>query len=114
MAEFLFSQGKNVSEACRQIGVTDQTYYRWRKEYGGVRTDQAKRRRKGEHVRVRLGRDRVSECRACCVLGQSRSTQRRTLYIPGDEPCLVQRMCRRTATRLSVPWQHLDAPFSSS
>ena len=30
-------------EACRQIGVTDQTHYRWRKEYGGVRTDQAKR-----------------------------------------------------------------------
>ena len=41
-AEVLLSQGKNVAEACRQIGVTDQTYYRWRKEYGGVRTDQAK------------------------------------------------------------------------
>ena len=42
-AEVLLSQGKNVAEACRQIGVTDQTYYRWRKEYGGVRTDQARR-----------------------------------------------------------------------
>ena len=42
-AEALLSQGKNVAEACRQIGVTDQTYYRWRKEYGGVRTDQARR-----------------------------------------------------------------------
>jgi putative transposase len=32
--EVLLFQGKNVAEACRQIGVTDQTYYRWRKEYG--------------------------------------------------------------------------------
>jgi transposase-like protein len=89
-AEFFLSQDKDVSEACRQIGVTDQTYYPWRKEYGGIRTDQAKRRRKGEYVRDTLGRDRVSECRACCVLGQSRSTQRRTLHIPDDEPRLVQ------------------------
>ena len=42
-AEFLLSQGKSVSEACRQIGVTDNTYYRWRKEYGGIRSDQEKR-----------------------------------------------------------------------
>ena len=42
-AEVLLSQGRNVSEACRQIGVTDNTYYRWRKEYGGIRSDQAKR-----------------------------------------------------------------------
>ena len=32
-----------VGEACRQIGVTEQTYYRWRKEYGGMRIEQAKR-----------------------------------------------------------------------
>jgi len=38
-AEVLLSQGKSVSDACRQIGVTDNTYYRWRKEYGEVRTD---------------------------------------------------------------------------
>ena len=38
-AEVLLSQGRNVSEACRQIGVTDNTYYRWRKEYGGIRSE---------------------------------------------------------------------------
>ena len=38
-AEVLLSRGRNVSEACRQIGVTDNTYYLWRKEYGGIRTD---------------------------------------------------------------------------
>ena len=38
----LLSQGRSVSEACRQIGVTDNTYYRWRKDYGDIRSDQAK------------------------------------------------------------------------
>ncbi len=36
-AEVLSSQGRNVSEICREIGVTENTYYRWRKEYGGMR-----------------------------------------------------------------------------
>jgi putative transposase len=35
-AEILLSQGATVGEACRKIGVTEQTYYRWRKEYGGL------------------------------------------------------------------------------
>jgi len=43
-----------VAEACRQIGVTDQTYYRWRKEYGGVRTDQAKRLKELDRENARL------------------------------------------------------------
>ena len=53
-AEVLLSQGKNVAEACRQIGVTDQTYYRWRKEYGGVRTDQARRLKELDRENTRL------------------------------------------------------------
>ena len=53
-AEVLLSQGRNVAEACRQIGVTDQTYYRWRKEYGGVRTDQAKRLKELDRENARL------------------------------------------------------------
>ena len=42
-AEILLSQGSGIIEASRKIGVTEQTYYRWRKEYGGMRVDQAKR-----------------------------------------------------------------------
>ena len=42
-AEILLSQGSAVAEAVRQLGVTEQTYYRWRKEYGGMRVEQAKR-----------------------------------------------------------------------
>ena len=53
-AEVLLSQGNNVAEACRQIDVTDQTYYRWRKEYGGVRTDQAKRLKELDRENARL------------------------------------------------------------
>ena len=41
-AEVLISQGLTTSEASRKIGVVEQTYYRWRKEYGGMRVDQAK------------------------------------------------------------------------
>ena len=53
-AEVHLSQGQNVAEACRQIGVTDQTYYRWRKEYGGVRTDQARRLKELDRENARL------------------------------------------------------------
>ena len=53
-AEVLLSQGKSVSEACRQIGVTNNTYYYWRKQYGSVRTDQAKRLKELERENVRL------------------------------------------------------------
>ena len=37
------SQGKNVGQICREIGIVEQTYYRWRKEYGGMKTVQVKR-----------------------------------------------------------------------
>ena len=42
-AELAISKGKSVAQACKKIGVTEQTYYRWRKEYGGLKLDQAKR-----------------------------------------------------------------------
>ena len=42
-AEVELANGATVPQACRKIGVTEQTYYRWRSEYGGMRLDQAKR-----------------------------------------------------------------------
>ena len=53
-AEVHISQGNTIPEVCRKIGVTNQTYYRWRKEYGGVRTDQAKRLKELERENARL------------------------------------------------------------
>jgi transposase-like protein len=53
-AEVLLSQGQTTIEACRQIGVTEQTYYRWRKEYGGLQVDQARRFKDLEKENARL------------------------------------------------------------
>lgn len=55
-AEVLLSQGQTVGQACRKIGINDQTYYRWRKEYGGIRTDQAKCLKELEKENARLKR----------------------------------------------------------
>jgi putative transposase len=41
--EVLMSQGKTVPLACKDSGITDQTYYRWRREYGGLQLEQAKK-----------------------------------------------------------------------
>ncbi|HAW30929.1 MAG TPA: IS3 family transposase [Planctomycetaceae bacterium] len=130
-AEVELARGKTISLVCKHLEITDQTYYRWRKEYGGIRTDQAKRLKDLEkenarlkrlladaeldkailkeaafgkllspvkrcqavsYVRNTLGPEIVSERRACRVLGQPRSTQRREPYLPDDEPRLVKRM----------------------
>ena len=53
-AEVLLSQGSTVGEASRKLGVTEQTYYRWRKEYGGMRVEQAKRLQELEKENSRL------------------------------------------------------------
>ena len=55
-AEVLAAQGRTVDEVARQLGVTVQTYYRWRKEYGGLKVDQAKRLKDLEQENARLRR----------------------------------------------------------
>ena len=54
--EVAVAGGKSVGQAVRGIGVTDHTYYRWRREYGGLDLDQAKRFKKLEKENVRLKR----------------------------------------------------------
>ncbi|SDL85338.1 Transposase [Aliiruegeria lutimaris] len=54
--EVLQGQGSSVADAVRQIGVTQQTYYRWRKEYGGMSRDQLKRLKQLETENQRLRR----------------------------------------------------------
>ena len=127
-AEVGLAQGQRVGQVSKQMGVSEQTYYRWRKEYGvaavgpgqevegvgegeypvgeagggsvfgqadpegsvlGKLLGPANRRRAVMWVRERLGAERVSERRACQVLGQVRSTQRRERPIPDDEARLV-------------------------
>ena len=52
--DVLVSQGHNIADAIRQIGVSEVTYYRWRQEYGGLRTEQVKRLKDLETENTRL------------------------------------------------------------
>ena len=54
--ELLVSKGSTIGMASKKIGVTEQTYYRWRKEYGGLRIEQAKRLKELEKENTRLKR----------------------------------------------------------
>ena len=54
--EARLSRGETTGQAVRAIGVTEQTYYRWRKEYGGLQVDQAKRMKDLEKENQRLRR----------------------------------------------------------
>lgn len=55
-AEVELARGRTVAQVCKKIGVTEQTYYRWRKEYGSLRMDQAKRLKTLEKENARLKR----------------------------------------------------------
>jgi len=55
-AEVMLAKGQSVAEMCKQIGVAEQTYYRWRKEYGALKMDQAKRLKELERENGRLKR----------------------------------------------------------
>ena len=53
-AEVELARGQSIKAVCKQLEITDQTYYRWRKEYGGLQVDQAKRLKDLERENARL------------------------------------------------------------
>ena len=55
-AEVELAKGRTVGEVCRTIGVSEQSYYRWRNEYGGLKADQARKLKDIERENVRLKR----------------------------------------------------------
>ena len=55
-ADVLLSQGRSVKQVSKQLGVAEQTYYRWRKAFGGMKVDQAKRLKDLEVENARLKR----------------------------------------------------------
>jgi transposase-like protein len=55
-ADVLLAQGETVGGVCRRIGVSEQSYYRWRREYGGLKVDQARRLKNLEQENARLKR----------------------------------------------------------
>ena len=54
--EVAVANGKMTPGACREAGITEQTYYRWRKEYGGLQVDQARRLKELEQENAKLKR----------------------------------------------------------
>jgi hypothetical protein len=55
-AEVFLAQGQTVGEICRHIGISEQSYYRWRREYGGLKVDQARRLKELERENTHLRR----------------------------------------------------------
>lgn len=55
-AKIASAQGKSTAEVCNKVGVAEQTYYRWRREYGGLKVDQAKKLNELEKDNARLKR----------------------------------------------------------
>ena len=53
-AEVLLAKGSTIGQVCRKIGITEQTYYRWRRDYGSLSVDQAKRLKQLEKENLRL------------------------------------------------------------
>lgn len=54
--DVMLAQGKSIIEVCRELGISDATYYKWRKAYGGMKVDQAKRLKELERENIRLKR----------------------------------------------------------
>ena len=88
-AEVYLSQGKTVGQACKTLEISEQTYYRWRREYGGMDVTQA---RKLKAVNQAIQALDVSERRACRVVGQPRATQRYNKRPANDEDFLTKRI----------------------
>jgi putative transposase len=85
-AEIVLAQGGSAAEACRRIAVSEQTYYRWRKEYGGLKTDQARRMKDLEKENGRLRRaisdltlDKLNLSRRRSSNGSLKSASRRSI-----------------------------------
>ena len=70
-AEVLQGQGRTVLEACRELAISEQTYYRWKKEYGSLKMDQAKRLRELENENARLKKLVADLSLDCAILKEA-------------------------------------------
>ena len=72
-AEVEFSKGLKTPQVCKKLGVSEQTYYRWRREYGGLSIDQAKRLRELEKENVRLKKVVADQALDMAILKEANS-----------------------------------------
>ena len=94
-SEVLISQGKTAVEAARQTGVTEQTYYRWRKEYGGMRTDQAKRLKFLEKQNLRLKRIVADKELDNQILRETLNLESKKLLSPAKRRKVIDHVCNK-------------------
>ena len=90
------SQGQSIADAIRTIGVSEVTYYRWRQEFGGLKSDQVKRLKdlEAENARLRAGRSRSSRRTSrSCKRPRGETTEPRA-------PARLHRACAADAVRL--------------
>jgi transposase-like protein len=96
-AEVGLAQGKTVPEVVRKLGVTEQTYYRWKREYGGLRADQAKRLKDLEKENARLKRLLADAELDKAILREAASSCRRRGERP-PQPALTALIASRVDT----------------
>jgi putative transposase len=72
-AEIELSRGKQPAEVCRKLGVCEQTYYRWKREYGGLKLEQAKRLKELEKENTRLKRVVADQALDMAILKEAAS-----------------------------------------
>jgi putative transposase len=70
-AEVLLSRGQAIAEVCRELDISENTYYRWRKEYGGLDVDQARRLKQLEKENVRLKKLVADQAPVCLPFNPS-------------------------------------------
>lgn len=99
--EIVLAQGASTAEACRRIAVSEQTYYRWRKEYGGLKTDQARRMKDLEKENQRLRRAISDLTLDKLILQEAARGSRRRAQAQTSEPRAATALHRSCATRAS-------------
>ena len=95
-AEVELSRGLRVPLVCKKLGISEQTYYRWRKEYGGLRLDQAKRLKELERENTRL--------KQRCFRHQLLLPRP---YLVLTKPLRLDIQCQRGAS-VKIGWKYLD------
>ena len=93
-AEIVLAWGGTFADACRRIGVTEENYYRWRKEYGGLKMDQARRMKDLEKEDARLRRAVSDLTRDKLILQEAAKRSRRRASAQTSKPRAPQALYR--------------------
>ena len=72
-AEVELAKGQSIGQVCRKVGIGEQTYYRWRREYGGLRVDQARKLKELERENTRLKRVVADQALDIAILKEASS-----------------------------------------